>query len=64
MSNRMHSKMARYRNYRGWVLVEVGRNFYQACRGSRRLSVGAVRHGDFREMEERFRTIVDQEVDA
>lgn len=46
--------------YRGWRIVNVSANWYQACKGSRRLSVGAMRHGDISELVERYHRVVDE----
>lgn len=49
--------------YRGWKLVCVGGSFcdyFVACKGSRRVPVGAMRHGDSNELYARFRAKVNE----
>lgn len=45
--------------YRGWRLVETGHNYYSACKGAYRISIGSPRHGDLNELTERFKRLVD-----
>ena len=45
--------------YRGWSLVETGHSYYHACKGSLRVAVGGIKHGDRAELSERFKKIVD-----
>ena len=47
------------RRYKGYVLVNVSQNHYVAARGSERIPVGAVRHGDFDGLIKRFHQVVD-----
>lgn len=51
---------AKVKRYRGWVLVETGRRYYSACKGSLRAVVGSIRHGDQEDLFKRFKRIVDQ----
>lgn len=46
--------------YRGWRLVNTSQNWWCACKGSKRVSVGAMRHGDTNELVARFRKKVDE----
>lgn len=46
--------------YRGFTLVNVGTNYYQACRGSERIPVGAIFHGDYAALQQRFIAAVDK----
>lgn len=48
------------RRYKGWLLVNVSQNHYVASKGTERLPVGAVRHGDFDGMIKRFHQVVDK----
>lgn len=46
--------------HKGWLLVETGRNYYHAIKGSRRKAIGGVKHGDHAELMRRFKRIVDE----
>lgn len=46
--------------YKGWSLVETGRNYYHACKGSVRATIGSARHGDLEGLYDRFRATVDK----
>lgn len=46
-------------NYKGWKLVETAHNYYHACKGSLRVVVGSIRHGNREELTERFKKVVD-----
>lgn len=46
-------------DYRGWKLVETSQNYYHACKGSLRVAVGSIRHGDREGLTTRFKKIVD-----
>lgn len=46
--------------YKGWQLVETGRNYYHACKGTLRVAVGSIRHGDREDLTKRFKNIVDR----
>lgn len=46
--------------HKGYMLVEVGRNYYCACKGSKRVPVGSVKHGDHADLMRRFRKKVDE----
>lgn len=50
----------RTREYRGWTLVLTGNNYYSACRGNRRVGIGAMYHGDRANLARRFRQKVDE----
>lgn len=52
---------SRGNSYRGWVLVNACGNYYKACKGSRSVGVGSVRHGDINELVKRFHEVVDME---
>lgn len=45
--------------YKGWKLVQTGRNYYHACKGNLRVAVGSIKHGDREELTKRFKSIVD-----
>lgn len=47
------------RHYKGWTLVETAHNFYHAYRGTQRVAVGAIKHGDRVDLVHRFRRAVD-----
>lgn len=51
---------ARQTKYKGWTLVEVGRNYYCACKGSVRTAVGSIMHGDREDLFGRFKAKVDE----
>ena len=46
--------------YKGWKLVETAHNYYHACKGSKRVAVGSIRHGDRDELTKRFMAVVDE----
>ena len=46
--------------YRGWKLVETAHYYYHACKGSVRVAVGSMRHGDREELTKRFMQVVDK----
>lgn len=46
--------------HKGYMLVEVGHNYFCACKGSERVPVGSMRHGDHAELMRRFRKKVDE----
>lgn len=50
----------RTKEYRGWVLVLTGHNYYSACKGNRRVGIGAMLHGDHARLAKRFRDKVDE----
>ena len=56
----LRSPMGYARKHRGFVLVETGHRYFHACRGTERVAVGSIRHGDFDELCERFRHAVDE----
>lgn len=47
-------------NYKGWKLVETAHNYYHACKGGKRVMVGAIRHGDREELTKRFIQVVEE----
>lgn len=46
--------------YKGWTLVEVGHNYYCACKGNFRRAVGSIKRGDKEDLTKRFKAVVDQ----
>ena len=46
--------------HRGWVLAEVGHNYFCACKGSFRSPVGSIKRGDREDLTQRFKAVVDQ----
>ena len=46
--------------HKGWTLVQVGSNYYSACKGNVRHAVGSIRNGDKADLARRFRQIVDR----
>ena len=46
-------------SYKGWKLVETAHNYYHACKGSFRVVVGSIRHGNREELTQRFKKVVD-----
>lgn len=53
-------KDERKSKYKGWTLVNVGQNYYSACKGNVRHGVGGIRHGDHADLLHRFRKLVDR----
>ena len=48
------------RTYRGFTLVEVGHNYFAACKGPIRINIGSMRRGDRQELCERFMRVIDR----
>lgn len=46
-------------SYKGWKLVETAHNYYHACKGSFRVAVGSIKHGNKEELTQRFKKVVD-----
>ena len=47
------------KRHKGYILVETGHNYYHACRGTERIAVGSMRHGNREELWNRLVRIVD-----
>ena len=46
--------------YRGWLLVNTGSNYYSACKDNRRHGIGSIMHGNRADLMRRFRETVDK----